>query len=96
LGYTASSLYLFEHVIWSFINQEAEWPIDREVFERWVIEGGLVGIIEEVTRASGQREERVAMDKRLVFGSGRKIVNGATLMPYVPSSQTVAIGRAKL
>ena len=44
-GYTASSLYLLEHAIWSHTNGEAERETDIEVFTRWVAEGGLTGAV---------------------------------------------------
>lgn len=72
-GYTASSLYLLDHTIWSHMNGEAEREIDVEIFRRWVLEGGLTGAVEDVKRARGFGDERVKMNLGIVYGVSSKV-----------------------
>jgi len=71
-GYTASSIYLLEHAIWSNTNAETEQEIDAEVFRRWVVEGGLTAAVEDVTRARGFGEKRVKENLGIVYGVSGK------------------------
>jgi hypothetical protein len=66
MGYTASSLYLLEHAIWSFTN--AESPVDVEVFRRWAEEGGLTEAIEGVQRAKEGTDQRELANSAIAFG----------------------------
>ena len=73
-GHVASSLYLLEHAIWSHTTSELEGPLDCEVFRRWVVEGGLVGAMEEVNRIDKLTEaERVRADSAIVYGLKSKL-----------------------
>jgi hypothetical protein len=71
-GYTASSLYLLEHAIWSHTNGEAERETDIEVFTRWVAEGGLTGAVGDVRRVRGCGIGRVKTNLEIVYGTSGK------------------------
>jgi len=71
-GYIASSLYLLEHAIWSQVNSEAERETDVEAFKRWVVEGGLIGTVEDAERTRNFGEERVKADLGIVYGASGK------------------------
>ena len=61
-GYMSSGLYLLEHAVWS---QEAT---DIAVFQRWVTEGGLVGVIADVEAAAKRAPERGDENSGIVYG----------------------------
>ena len=67
-AYTASSLYLLEHALWSHAAEEAERPLDVEVFRRWVDEGGLTTAIKDVQIVAGSTHDRVLANTMMVYG----------------------------
>ena len=72
MGFVASSSYLLEHATWSHINREVERDSDVEVFRRWVLEGGMVSVIEDVRRAKQRADQRIQSNSVLVFGNPPK------------------------
>jgi hypothetical protein len=72
-GHISSSVYLLEHAVWAFTANETRHEIDAEVFMRWVEEGGLVDVMEEVKRARNFGKDRIRRDKNIVFESGRNV-----------------------
>jgi hypothetical protein len=68
VAHIASSLFLLEHAVWSHTTAEPEEPLDIEVFCRWVTEGGLVAVIEDVKRAKGSSAKRALADSVIVYG----------------------------
>jgi hypothetical protein len=56
-GVVASSIYLLEHVVWSFTTHGASLGVDIEVFRCWVIEGDAVAAIAAVRRAKKHSSE---------------------------------------
>ena len=72
-GVVTSSVYLLEHAIWSFTNNEASLEVDIEIFKRWVIEGDTVSAIASVRRAKKHSSQRVEINSTIVFGHPRKL-----------------------
>ncbi|KAH7922943.1 hypothetical protein BV22DRAFT_1036936 [Leucogyrophana mollusca] len=68
LGYIASSAFLLEHAIWSWSTNNAERETDVEVFRRWVIEGGMVAVMQDVHIARGSTKERLTTNTAIVYG----------------------------
>jgi len=68
ISYIASSLYLLQHAVWSYTRREVEREVDTDAFRRWVIEGGLKIVQDEVKRAQVAATERVRFDSALVYG----------------------------
>lgn len=71
MAHIASSLYLLEHAVWSYTVADLEWPLNIEVFRRWVEEGGLTTAIEDVKRVKGPINDRVLADSAIVYGPVR-------------------------
>ena len=73
-GFLASSVYLLEHAIWSYTSLEAERDADIEAFRRWVLEGGIVAVLEDVRQAKQTRSTNrlVQSNSMLVFGVSSK------------------------
>ena len=71
-GVVTSSVYLLEHVVWSFTANEASLEADIEIFKRWVIEGDAVASIASVRRAKKHSAERVRINSTIVFGASTK------------------------
>jgi hypothetical protein len=71
MAQTSSSLYLLEQLIWSHAAGEGEWPLDLEVFQRWVEEGGLITAIEDVKRVNGRTEAYALANSIMVYGPVR-------------------------
>lgn len=67
VGHVASSLYLLEQAIWSNTVNDNQKNVDSEVFNRWVIEGGLTKALTDLTRARGSRPDRLASNYAIVF-----------------------------
>ncbi|TFY78945.1 hypothetical protein EWM64_g5065, partial [Hericium alpestre] len=67
-SYVASSLYLLEHAVWSFVSHQAERETDVEAFIRWVEEGGLKTVQEDIKKILTSPETRSETDKALVYG----------------------------
>ncbi|KAJ7687739.1 hypothetical protein B0H17DRAFT_1069592 [Mycena rosella] len=65
-AYVASGLFLLEHAVWARAHHESSADIDRDVFERWVEEGGLKGTLEEIAGLEKGVEERIRSNERLV------------------------------
>jgi hypothetical protein len=72
MGFVASSTYLLEHAIWSYNHGEAERDTDVDVFQRWVLEGGIVATIEDIRRIKQNVDQRVQSNSRLVFGASSR------------------------
>lgn len=70
VGYIASSLYLLEHATQN--REDTERAADLEVFERWVLEGGLVAAIEDVVRTKKQGDARALADSKIAFAAFAK------------------------
>lgn len=68
LGHTASALYLLEHAMWACAREEPSRELDVEVFRRWVEEGGIHALVEEVSLARDAPKDRAEVDLMLVYG----------------------------
>ncbi|TFK27631.1 acyl-CoA dehydrogenase domain-containing protein [Coprinopsis marcescibilis] len=68
VGYIASSIYLLEHALWAVETAQPTSGIDVEVFKRWVLEAGLQSAQEDLERAMTSNQERLDVDKAIVFG----------------------------
>ncbi|EGN98171.1 hypothetical protein SERLA73DRAFT_183072 [Serpula lacrymans var. lacrymans S7.3] len=69
VGHTASSVFLLEHAVWSWNTKDTECETDVEVFRRWVVEGGLSGVMEEVRIAQEAVKSRIATNRSITYGS---------------------------
>lgn len=67
-GHIASSLYLLEHTIWANVHDQTSLDCDIEVFRRWIEEGGLHTVIEDVRKAKDASANRAQLDLLLVYG----------------------------
>lgn len=67
-GVVTSSIYLLEHAVWSFTNNEASLEVDIEIFNRWVVEGDTVSAIASVRRAKKHSSQRIEINSTIVFG----------------------------
>ncbi|KAF4590168.1 hypothetical protein EYR40_009433 [Pleurotus pulmonarius] len=67
VGHVASSVYLLEQAIWSNAVNDNQKNVDSEVFNRWVIEGGLTKALADLTRARNARSDRLASNYSIVF-----------------------------
>lgn len=71
-GVLASSIYLLEHVVWSFTGDEGSLEVDIDIFKRWVIEGDTEAVIASVRRAKKYSSQRVKINSTIVFGDPTK------------------------
>ncbi|KAH7905310.1 hypothetical protein BJ138DRAFT_1165034 [Hygrophoropsis aurantiaca] len=70
LGYVSSSLFLLEHAVWSWRTNSTERDVDVEVFNRWVIEGGMSAAMDDVLRAiHGSTKERLVANSAITYGA---------------------------
>ncbi|KAF5382435.1 hypothetical protein D9615_002858 [Tricholomella constricta] len=67
-GFVASSAFLLEHAIWAYVGRENDRETDVEVFQRWILEGGMVAAIEDVRRANLDGQTRATANSTIVFG----------------------------
>lgn len=67
VGHVASSVYLLEQAIWSNAVNDSQKHVDSEVFNRWVIEGGLTKALTDLTRARNAHSDRLASNYSIVF-----------------------------
>lgn len=65
-GYIASSVFLLEHAIWSYSTEQEETVVDVEVARRWIVESGLVGIMNDVETIRKDKGQRVELNTLLV------------------------------
>jgi hypothetical protein len=71
-GFVTSSYFLLEHAVWAHNVRDADRDTDVEVFRRWVLEGGMVGAIDDIRRAKQNAEQRVNSNSTLVFGGSSR------------------------
>ncbi|KAJ7131437.1 acyl-CoA dehydrogenase/oxidase [Mycena epipterygia] len=62
----ASALFVLEHAVWTRANDEPSASTDREVFERWVEEGGMKATLDDIAGLEEGVEERIQVNGRLV------------------------------
>ena len=69
-SYVTSAVYLLEHAVWAHITSEPTAETDREVFRRWVDEGGFKSAIDDYMRVSRdtQNDARPAQNASIVYG----------------------------
>jgi len=69
LGHCASALFLLEHAVWAWNTKPAPaHEVDVEAFTRWVTEGGLEAVLNDVRKARQANGERVRSNRDIVYG----------------------------
>jgi len=58
--------------MWTHANKDPGSDTDREVLQRWTMEAGLVGALENVKEARDAGSERASADLQIVYGGNLK------------------------
>ncbi|KAH9841631.1 uncharacterized protein C8Q71DRAFT_341052 [Rhodofomes roseus] len=69
LSHIACGAFLLEHAVWACKTHDASRAVDADVFKRWVEEGGLTQVIQDVRRARQASHGRLQEDRDLVYGN---------------------------